>query len=290
MKKIKICIPSRNRSPKLSNLLRNLHESGILDLHKIYVFESASKTTIPEHPNLNYKHDFDDVLFSTKLKYFLDKLRGEYVLLLSDDDEYDFVKLRSILLIAENCLNKNDCLFLFQIFGPQVDDFRTCIQKGRLPFYLISSFIFKVECHPKLEKIQTIWYQNFLLHDYFGKDFFYVLLKPAVVKYIEGDGFAAWSGLEDFRKTINLISVTYSLPIDKALVWEEYRHTQRRLAKKLIRRPLQLISIEDIKYFKNIKKPLTFKDTASALILQAYGMGFKIYNVINYLMMRLKCR
>lgn len=267
MNNVRICIPSRNRAEKLSKLIKDLHSSGILDDRDVFVFESVTKTECLTHRNLYYKHSYGDVSFSGKLRFFLEENRGKYVLLMSDDDEYDFIGLRNLLLLIDRCIAACDELLLFQIFGDGKFDFPKCIRDGRLPFYLISSYVFKVGCDAGLELMDSIWYQNFLLHEYYTKSFISLTVNNPIVKYVEGDGFVAAAAIKDFNQTLCALSRVYGVEISSDKLWYEYRYTQRRLAKKLVFGPNRHVSSSDAKFFRSFRRPLGIINLIASVLL-----------------------
>ena len=264
MSNIIICIPSRNRTSKLKKMYLNLL-SYRFDLYfSIHIIETVSNTEIEGCDNILYEYISNDISFGDKMHRFAKKYKGKYILFLSDDDEYDFPSLLEILKSFNYVCNEK--LYLYKIFDIKNKLYKPkeLFYRGKLPFYLISTYIFKCNYTEIIDK-DSIWIQNYLLHSYYVEEFSLISSTKEVVHYIEGDGFDSVSGMKSFYKTLDKISNYYGYDIAPSFHCSEYRHTQRMVAKKILLN--KQVEKDVLDYFSKFLS-LNYRDISAYLIIK----------------------
>jgi hypothetical protein len=264
MSNIVICIPSRNRTSKLQKLYLNLLSYKFNLYFSIHIIETVSNTAIESYSNVLYEHIPIDISFGDKIYRFAKKYKGKYVLFLSDDDKYDFSSLFEILKSFNDVCDEK--LYLYKIFDIKNKFYKPgeLFYRGKLPFYLISTYIFKCNYAEMIDK-DSIWIQNYLLHSYYVEDFSLISSTKEIVHYIEGDGFGSIYGIKSFYKTLDKISNYYGYDVAPSSYYSEYRHTQRMIAKKILLN--KQIERDVLDYFSKFLS-FNYRDISAYLIIK----------------------
>jgi len=225
---LSICIPSYNRKIELNNLIKNLLNLLIIfekSYYEIIVVENGIKTldkSIIDSNNeiIKYKCNEENLGFSRNVKEVIKLASKKYIWLLSDNDLIDELNLKLFLKQLFNGMFDTDIINIpfsetkngLSNFVINMNNPFEHLNKGELPFMLMSSIIFKnkhLNDNNYLENIpDNIYLQNIILYENVGHNPTNFSFDKILLHYtFEKDGrFFIVKGHLDFCEILNYFS------------------------------------------------------------------------------------